>query len=833
MTAGATGTLAAVDRRTTVLVSVVVALTGASALALQVGWQRVMSMHSGLDAGSTAVVVAAFLAGLGIGSLAGGSIADRLGPRRSLVLHGALDGVLAVLAALSVWVLDDLYRAVVPPTAPAVVGFAGAFAAIVVPTTLMGTSLPLLVRSFTARAADAAPRVGWLVTVNTVGAAAGAMVAGWWLIGSHGLLAATRAAAAGYAIAALGVVVLVKSLDPAAAAERAASRAGDVANPQNSPLTGRIGPDGSSGRSTRPSTDPDLTGTGAGTTERTPPSAPGPLPVGWWYAAYGLTGAVALGMQAVYFRVVDATMRSNAYSFALVLALYLLLWSAGTGIGAAVVRRVSDPAGWFVGTQLGVAIGAGGALVLVFRVLPHSPVGASLQRWFTSDGLAGGFFGVPATDTLLFAVAIPLLLMGPPVLLAGVSLPFAQRLVSDDLMHLGRRTGILAGANLAGNVAGILVTTFVLLDRLGSGDTYRLLVTTLAAVALVLAVALAVRRRGVDGAAAGPAGAVARRRGVLGAGLVAAAAMVLLMPGTTDLWHALHGDEDLTFMVEEDRSCASTMKVFGDGGAQLSLNGASQNGHPYDDFHVLLGLLPSLVVDDPDHALAVGLGIGSTTAGMLGDPRLNRVTTVEICGGNERLLRRLASDRSTDADRSDVAATLADPRTTFVTDDGRSFLHATDERYDLIATDTMRPTSATSGLLYSVDYFRLLRDHLTPDGVVATWIPTGRVLDALAQVFPHVVMAKVPTYNDSVLAIAGNRPVLPRLEDAAGRLDAVEMSAERRRAFEAVLAEASSAACAPDEEVRVPDPNRDLEARDEYFLNNPSRPPAQQAPCPG
>lgn len=787
------------------LVSVVVALTGASALALQVSWQRVMAMHSGLDAGSTAVVVAAFLTGLGVGSLAGGSIADRLGPGRSLVLHGVLDGVLAVLAALSVWVLDDVHRAVVPPSAPAVAGFGGAFLAIVVPTTLMGTSLPLLVRSLTSRASDAAIRVGWLVTVNTVGAAAGAIAAGWWLIGSYGLLAATRAAAAGYALAALGVVVLVRVLDPAAAAERAASSDGAAVADDERP---------------RAKDDPPADAS----------HAPRSLPVVWWYVAYAVTGAVALGMQAVYFRVVDATMRSNAYSFALVLSLYLVLWSAGTGIGAALVRRARDPAAWFVGTQLGVALGAGCSLVLVLRVLPHSPLGDSLHRWFTSDGLAGGFVGVPAPDVLLFAIAIPAILMGPPVVLAGVSLPFAQRLVSEDLLHLGRRTGILSGANLAGNVAGILLTTFVLLDRIGSGDTYRLLVATLAVVAVVLGIALSTtRRKAADRTIGEGEPATRRARGpvLLGIGSLAAVLVVLAMPGTTGLWHALHGGEDITFLVEEDRSCGSTLKMFGDGGTQLTLNGASQNGHPYDDFHVLIGLLPSLLVDDPHLGLAIGLGIGSTTAGMLADPRLDRVTTVEICGGNERLLRRLAQERP------DVAEMLADERTNFVTDDGRSFLRSSDERYDLIATDTMRPTSATSGLLYSVDYFRLLRDHLTPDGVVATWIPSGRVLDALTRVFPHVVMAKVPTYNDSILAIAGTRPVRPRLAEAGERLDLVDLPADRLQAFEEVIADAAAAACVPGDDVRVEDPNRDLEARDEYFLNNPSRPPAEHAPCPG
>ncbi|MDQ3643595.1 MAG: hypothetical protein M3450_19545, partial [Actinomycetota bacterium] len=71
-------------RQRTVLF-VVFAVTGFSALTLQVVWQRVISLHAGVDLFSFTTVIAAFLTGLGLGSLLGGVLADRLGPRRSLL----------------------------------------------------------------------------------------------------------------------------------------------------------------------------------------------------------------------------------------------------------------------------------------------------------------------------------------------------------------------------------------------------------------------------------------------------------------------------------------------------------------------------------------------------------------------------------------------------------------------------------------------------------------------------------------------------------------------------------------------------------------------------
>src|SRR5690606_29994198 len=77
------------------------ALTGFSALTLQVVWQRVISLHSGVDLSSTTTVVAAFLGGLGVGSLLGGWLADRLGPDRSLAAFALANAGIGVFAWIS------------------------------------------------------------------------------------------------------------------------------------------------------------------------------------------------------------------------------------------------------------------------------------------------------------------------------------------------------------------------------------------------------------------------------------------------------------------------------------------------------------------------------------------------------------------------------------------------------------------------------------------------------------------------------------------------------------------------------------------------------------
>ena len=140
------------------------AVSGFSALTLQVVWQRVISLHAGVDLASITTVVSAFLAGLGVGSVLGGVLADRLGPRRSLLAFALANAGIGAFAYASIWLFYGLYRSVVPSLDGALASFAFHFALLIVPTTLMGLSLPLA-SSFVERIEDAAPLVGRLYAI--------------------------------------------------------------------------------------------------------------------------------------------------------------------------------------------------------------------------------------------------------------------------------------------------------------------------------------------------------------------------------------------------------------------------------------------------------------------------------------------------------------------------------------------------------------------------------------------------------------------------------------------------------------------------------------------
>lgn len=742
------------------------AATGFSALTLQVVWQRVLSLHAGIDLLAATTVVTAFMAGLGLGSLAGGAIADRLGPKRSLLAFALSNAGIGAFAWLSLWLFYDVYRRFAAELDSAVAMFGFHFLLLVMPTTLMGLSLPLLARGAVAASREIAPLVGRLYAINTLGAAAGAAVAGWWLLGEFGFVATVRIAGALNLMAAAVILLLWRTAGPGAPAP--------VAEP--------------------------TVGTAGDSQERVWP----------WFLMYGLTGAVAIGLEVVYFRVIDAIWRNNSYTFPTVLALYLLLFALGASLAARRAGRAERPDRWFLWIQFGV----GASSLLGMLALFHPPDAFGIQefvtRYYTTGGFMHGGYSIRSTQDaarLVYAhLVAPLLVMGAPVLLMGASFPFIQGLVARRLDSLGRRTGTLLFANICGNVLGGAVTGFVLLDRIGTAGALQALAGVLVLPGLAAAARLSTPRRRIAGA--------------IGlAGLMAAC--VAAFPSNERFWAFFNSVPLDRFEVAEDRACVTSLV---DEGPQsfLYINGSWQNGHPYDFFHILIGLLPSLMHERPERGLAVGLGIGSTAYAMAQDPRIGRVDCVEICGGEKRLIESLAGRGSAASRRL-----LADPRINLVTADGRRWLLSRTEPYDVIVVDVVRPTSAYSGNLYSVEFYELVASRLAGDGLFVQWIASDRVLNSVRRVFRYVAIGEVPDYFGSRFIVAGNQPLRLHGPTLRQRLAGVDLNAsfnpeQRRRLIEFFerqklqrLWEGWKVATLPDEHF-----NHDLHPRDEYFLND-------------
>lgn len=750
-------------------------LSGCAALVYQLIWQRVLTFFTGADLYSVTLIVAAFMAGLGLGSLAGGVLADRLSLRARFVAFALAElGVAAfALGSLPLY-YGVLYVRLGERDLPSLLVGVLLFLTLLVPTFLMGLSLPLLAGTIGPTGKRPEDWVGQLYGLNTLGAALGSLVAVWWLIRSWGFEGSVHAAAVLNLVCGLVALVL-------------AGLVRDV--PARPPVA-------------EPAPAPD-----------DPPAAR--LSFRTWMLLFASSGFVALSLEIVWFRLLGTILKSNAFTFATLLAVYLLGVGGGALLGRRLARGSQRPTFMFLALQALIPAYAALALAALVHALDlGSP--ALLQAYVSqyemldlphtlqalADWLAGRPLDGDARRLLwLFAelyLLVPLFLFGPPTLLMGVAFPYLQKATQTDPRLLGRRVGLLQAANILGCALGAILTGLVLLSLLGSAATLRLMVALGGCALLFSSSSRAGRRTAV-------------------ATLPAVLAALWLCPPELELWAALHGARPEQVLLAEDGSGLSVLKDSLEGGTRRTVvyaGGIGQSFLPYGGEHTLLGALPVLLHPAPRAVAIVGLGSGDTLYGAAARAETEVLHCIEIVAPQLETLRRL--------DRTHAYAglhlLLQDARVHHVTGDGRAFLLRSTERLDVIEADALRPTSAFAGSLYSLEYFQLLRARLKPGGYAVSWGPTARIRQTFRQAFPHVLLlnqvllgSEQPIVLDRAVLEERLRAPFTRDHFERGQIDVA-------RLLEDVFREPPAVFGGRGPSLGPSDPNTDLFPRDEYLV---------------
>ena len=176
-------------------------LSGVAALVYQICWQRMLFVSFGIDIESVTIIVSTFMLGLGIGALAGGWIADRL-PARLLALFAACELSIGLFGLASAQLIRAIGEIFVQSGRPLVA--LASFALLLVPTSLMGATLPILATDAVRRRGGVGVSIGRLYFANTLGAAAGALAIAMGAFRYFGLGEAIQSACAiNFCIAAL------------------------------------------------------------------------------------------------------------------------------------------------------------------------------------------------------------------------------------------------------------------------------------------------------------------------------------------------------------------------------------------------------------------------------------------------------------------------------------------------------------------------------------------------------------------------------------------------------------------------------------------------------
>ncbi|WP_439596863.1 fused MFS/spermidine synthase [Falsiroseomonas sp.] len=643
--------------------------SGFAALLCQIVWQRMLGIFAGSDTISAALVVGAFLAGLGFGSILGAKLADRLSPFHALLGFAAAEAGVAVFALVSKLFLYDFLATDLAGIVDSPVAiFALCFAGLVLPTTLMGASLPLLARAVAENLETVAERIGSLYGLNTLGAGLGALLGGWLLVGHLGFVGALALAAGLDVLAALLALTLLPGL------------------------------------SRRPPPPPAR--------QATAQAEPfGSLRL--WCLLVFLSGYIIVAMEIVWVRLMGQIGQYHAYLFPTVLGVFLLADGAGIAVASRMVRRMRDPRPAFFLTQAGGFVLGAALILLLVWALPHWPI----NQFVSADVLRLRDGGLVATVLLTLAV------VGPPSFLIGMTFPFVQRAVQQDLASVGARVGWVQLFNILGNAAGSILTGLVTFHLIGTAGTLRLL----AALSLLLMLGwLWKAGRG-------------RRPEIA---LAAACALALVaLPGNAALWSRLHAEKPGQLVAwSEDRSGIAFFRDDNQPGAgphgPFFIQGFSQGRIPFLPIHQFLGAVGPLLHPDPKRVLCIGIGSGGTPWAAGVSPATQSVRAIELVGPVLTAHAQIAARYP----GSPIAEMVANPRWALEYGDGRRALARGEELYDVIQADAILPEGSHSGLLYSAEFLQQVRARLAPGGIYVQWGPSRRVVATFAAVFPHSLL---------------------------------------------------------------------------------------------
>lgn len=725
------------------LVALCFVLSGATGLIYEVLWARMLGLVFGGTTLAVSTVLAAFMGGLALGS----ALAGRRGTsvRRPVRAYGLLEigiALYALAVPLLFGLVDNVYAIIWQHFHPnffvfSILRFLLSCLMLLIPTTLMGATLPLLTAALARSAGPTSISVNRLYTRNLAGAIFGCIAAGFLLLPTFGVRATM------YTAALINLVIGVVSI----MADRPTKGGSNVV------------PERLLGRQTE---NPELNESVAAT------SLPGDTKF-WWLCAF-VSGFVTISTQVAWTRMLSMIIGSSTYAFSIVVSLFLLGLS-----GAAYLVGRKDLSeklrASILMVELVTAVSLLLSLVMVNRI-PELLVETGLRLQISSwSGL------------LALQIASVALLILFPALMMGAVMPLVlvwtgRNSPSASVKLVGRSYAV----NTVGAIVGAFGAGFVLIPKFSTRFTI------LFAAALCLVVAGFAYQPSV--AARHPA----RHRGLAALAILASILMLFVSAPRLNMDQLSRGAfESLVRVIAKSRGNVpdstssssgpeghslllyeegptSTVTVRKDWGVtSMAINGRT-NASDREDMptQVMLGQIPLLVAPNLKNALVVGYATGVTAGAMLQSP-VESLECVELEPATVNASRFFEHVNN---------LPLKDPRLRLIIDDARTYLRVTPTRYDIIVSEPSHPWVPGVANLFTREFFQLGRDRLNEAGVFVQWLQIYQlsteslrsVLATYHSVFPHVLVFRVEgATKGKDLILVGSQNPLP-MAQLTGRI---------------------------------------------------------------
>jgi spermidine synthase len=432
------------------------------------------------------------------------------------------------------------------------------------------------------------------------------------------------------------------------------------------------------------------------------------------YVTIALSGLTALSAEVIWTRLLSLHFGATVYTFALILAVFLVGLGIGSAAGATVARDIRSPKralGW---CQLLVCGAMAWAAYQLTESLPYWPINPYIATtpWFT----------LQLDLVRCFWVVLP------GAMLWGASFPLALAAVATTEHDAARLAGGVYAANTVGAIAGSLATSFILIPWIGTSHAEQVIIIVSALSALLM-----LEPSFAGAAAARPAGfqpdetGAARTWNVtatigLAAAMVAAgllARTVHPLPGLLVAYGRYAatriGQADIIY-VGEGLNASVAVSELSNGVRNYHNAGKVQASSEPQDMRLqrMLGHLTTLIPPQARKVLVIGCGAGVTAGAVSVDPIVEHETIAEIEPLVPKVVSTYFAEHNFDVVRN--------PKVHVRIDDARHFVETTHEKFDAITSDPLDPWVKGAAMLYTVEFFQMAKDHLNDGGVVTLFV---------------------------------------------------------------------------------------------------------------
>jgi len=718
-------------------------LSGVAGLIYEVLWARYLSLIFGNTAYAHTLVLATFMGGLALGSFWLGKLADRVKDRLAFYAWIEIGIALFCVFTPQLFLLSkDIYIAAAknfslnPAGIVAVKFIIGAFI-ILPPAILMGGTLPILSRFMIKSLSVRGRTVARLYYVNSFGAVVGAMVSGFYLIYRLGL-AFSITTAAFISFLAGAMVLIVKDFP---------RRAPSKLTPQESLLQKEVDSCKEKSFSSRI--------------------------VKISLIAIFLSGFAAMLYEIVWIRLLSLVLGSSTYSFSLMLAAFIF----GITLGSWLISKFMPKPRmtFFVFGLCEIFIG----ILLIFSL----PFYEKLPFLFLR--LSGIFARTPQVFALYAATKffLSFMVMLPPTLFLGMTLPLVSKIVSQKKESLGRKIGSVFAFNTSGNILGALITGLVLLPILGLKYTLELGVIInllLGITILFLDKIFSLRTKFVFISICcllflGYKLAIPDwNKGYFGAQPFRRAEGQKV---TFSEFSKRFGNQE-TLFYKDGLNASVLVAKSSSGELTLYVNGKVDASTVSDmPTQILLAQVPLIVKPEAKDVLVVGLGSGITCGSAL----LHPIETLDV-----------AEISSAVAEANEYFAefnynALGDERLNLYQEDAKTFLQRSEEKYDLIISEPSNPWMSGVGALFSVEFFKDCLSHLNDGGLMVQWVQAYEMSDETYEIIIKTfssVFSEVTIWNlgnGDTIFMGSNEEIALNLDGSKERIAQREIKEELAR----------------------------------------------------